>query len=298
MVRFDDLRWTAHRARFDDVGIERSLDQPLDAASCFFVFLKYAACFPVEDGNELFADDLPLLLRIGYPREFLHEALGGIDCDQAQAEIVTQILLNFLKLVLAQHSIVDEDARQARFSRRIAHGAIHQHRRDGRIDPARKRTDRASLSDLLFHLRHGRVDKMLRCPGRLRSTNVQREVAQDVPAKRRVVHLGMKLHRPHLPRRVFDGRDSVRSFRGQPEPRRQFFGRVAVRHPDREQLGQSLKKLRVGFLDLHLGMAVLAFRGGAHLAAKRIDHELQSVADAEHGDAQFEDALVGVRPRE
>src|ERR1019366_10378898 len=79
VMRFDNLRRAAYGARFDDVGIERPLYQPLDAASIFFVFLKYAARFLVEDGNELFADDLPLLLRIGYAREFLHEAVGGVD---------------------------------------------------------------------------------------------------------------------------------------------------------------------------------------------------------------------------
>ena len=34
---------------------------------------------------------------------------------------------------------------------------------------------------------------------------------------------------------------------------------------------------------------------GAHFSAERIDHELQSVADAEHRNAEVEDALVGQR---
>ena len=109
------------------------------------------------------------------------------------------------------------------------------------------------------------------------------------------MHLGMKLHRPHLARGIFDGGNRVGSFRRQPETRRQFFGRVAMRHPDREQFGQSLKKLRVGFLDLDFGVAILALSGGTHFAAERVHHELQSVADAEHGDAKIEDSLVGQR---
>jgi hypothetical protein len=105
----------------------------------------------------------------------------------------------------------------------------------------------------------------------------------------------MKLHRPHFSLSVFDGGNRVGSFRRQPETRRQFFRRVAMRHPDREQLGQSLKKLRVKFLDLNFRVSILAFRGRPHLAAERVHHELQSVADAEHRDAEIEDTLVGQR---
>src|SRR5258708_39233487 len=106
------------------------------------------------------------------------------------------------------------------------------------------------------------------------------------------MHLGMKLHGPHLSFSVFDGCDGVRSLRRQPESRRQLFGLVAVRHPDGEQLGQSLKKLRVGMLYLDFGMAVLALCGGTDFTAQRGHHELQSRADAEHRDAEIEEALV------
>ena len=58
---------------------------------------------------------------------------------------------------------------------------------------------------------------------------------------------------------------------------------------------QSEKKLRVKFLDLNFRVAVLAFSRGTHLPAERIDHELQSVADAEHGNAEIEDTLIGQR---
>jgi len=68
-----------------------------------------------------------------------------------------------------------------------------------------------------------------------------------------------------------------------------------MRHPNRKLRRQSLKKLRVGLLDLDLGMPILAFRSGAHFAAEGIDHELQSIADTEHGEAKLEDTFVGVR---
>src|ERR1700682_5051963 len=101
----------------------------------------------------------------------------------------------------------------------------------------------------------------------------------------------MELHCPHFSFSVFDGGNGVGSFRRQPETRRQLLGLVAMRHPDGEFAGQSLKKLRVGMLDLDFSAAVLAFCGGAHFSAEGVDHELQSVADAEHGDAEIEDTL-------
>ena len=134
---------------------------------------------------------------------------------------------------------------------------------------------------------------MLRRPRRLRSTDAKREVTQNVRAQRRVMHLGMKLHRPHFPLSVFDGGNRVGSFRRQPETRRQLFRRVAMRHPDREPLGQSVKKLRGAFLDLDFSVAVLALSRGTHLPAERIHHELQTVADTEHRNAEIEDTLVG-----
>jgi len=109
------------------------------------------------------------------------------------------------------------------------------------------------------------------------------------------MHLGMKLHRPHFPLGIFDGGDRIRSFRREPETVWQLFGLVAMRHPNREFAGQSLKKFRVGVLNFNLSVAVLALSGGANFAAERVDHELQSVADTEHGDAEIEDALIRER---
>ena len=82
--------------------------------------------------------------------------------------------------------------------------------------------------------------------------------------------------------------------RHQFEARRQFERFVAVRHPDGEFLGQSLKQNGIRN-DVDFRAAVLALVRRAHFAAERVHHELQSVADAEHGHAQVEDARVGGR---
>ena len=82
----------------------------------------------------------------------------------------------------------------------------------------------------------GRIDEVLRRPGRLRAADVEDEVAQDLRAERRVVDFGMKLHRPHFLRRDFQCRPPRWESSPSVETRRQFVRLVAVRHPDRQIL--------------------------------------------------------------
>ncbi len=42
-------------------------------------------------------------------------------------------------------------------------------------------------------------------------------------------------------------------------------------------------------------MSILALGSGTNFAAEGVNHVLQSITDAEHGNAEIEDALVGVR---
>ena len=72
---------------------------------------------------------------------------------------------------------------------------------------------------------------------------------------------------------------------------RQFERFIAVRHPHRQFFCEPLKQNR--FRDnIDFRAAILALVRGAHLAAQRVHHELQSVADAEHGHAQLKHARV------
>ena len=78
------------------------------------------------------------------------------------------------------------------------------------------------------------------------------------------------------------------------KPGGQFYRFVAVRHPDGKSRGEAFEKTRA-VLDLHVGVTVLALVGGPHFTAQGVNHELQSVADAQHRQAQLEDARVGGR---
>jgi hypothetical protein len=90
-----------------------------------------------------------------------------------KSEFVAQVLLNFFEFVLAQDSVVDEDAGQAGFPRIVAHGTIDENGRDRGIDSSGKRADGAAVADLCFHLGDGRVDEVLAGPGGRGSADVE-----------------------------------------------------------------------------------------------------------------------------
>src|ERR1035438_10173706 len=104
----------------------------------------------------------------------------------------------------------------------------------------------------------------------------------------------MELDRVPFLRSVLNPGHRVMSLGHQFETRRELERFVAGRHPDSKFLGQPLKENRIRHY-IALGGAVLALVGGADFAAERVHHELQSKADAENGQAQFEDARVGRR---
>ena len=50
------------------------------------------------------------------PASLVEEAVGGVDRDEVQAQLVAQVLLHFLEFVLAQHAVVHEDAGETRLA--------------------------------------------------------------------------------------------------------------------------------------------------------------------------------------
>src|SRR5690606_1385589 len=79
-------------------------------------------------------------LGVGDASETFEESLAGIDGDQVQPQLLAHRLLDSFVLVLAQHAIVDEDARQA-----MAQRPISQHGRYRGIDTSTERADRMSV---------------------------------------------------------------------------------------------------------------------------------------------------------
>ena len=77
-MTLDHRRWTTHRNRFDDVGIERSLGEEVRVGDRLRLF--------AEDFDEDPTDDFSLLLRIGDAFQFAEELLAGV-ADVPLAEL-------------------------------------------------------------------------------------------------------------------------------------------------------------------------------------------------------------------
>lgn len=108
-------------AALDDVGEDGALRQELHLAELLRFFL--------EDADELFADDLTLLLGVGDALQLVEEAVLGVHGDEVHAELTPEHLLHLLELALAQKPVIDEDADEVVADRLVdergAHRAVH-----------------------------------------------------------------------------------------------------------------------------------------------------------------------------
>ena len=175
-----------------------------------------------------------------------------IDADHLQAEsaIVAHDIAEF---VLAQHAVIDEDARQA-----VADGAVQQHGCHRRIDTARKTEDDAVVAQRLAQFGHGRFDETGRAPQSAAAADVHDKVPEQLRTLQCMKDFRMELHAPEglvsgLIRGVFH-----RGRRGDaPESGRQPGDGVAVAHPDLRPVVEALEKRILTVLDVEHGPAVL-----------------------------------------
>ena len=274
----------------DDVGVERALGQEVDPPE--------AARLLLEDADELVPDDAPLALRVLDAGQAGEEALAGVDHHQAHAKVGLEGRPQELGFLLAHEPVVDVDAGQA-----VAHGAMDEGGRDGRVDPAREGADdppfgargRSVGVDALADGGHGGGDEVAGGPGGVSAGDAEDEVAQDVPPGRRVDDLGVELDAVEPP--VGIGQAGERRG-GRQGGRMEADGwprdEVAVAHPDGLLAGHVLEQpVRLG--DRHGRRAVLAVGRRQHLAAELVGHQLDAVADAEDGDAGAPQARIDAR---
>ena len=286
-MRLDHLRRAPHRTRLDHIRIQRSLNKIVDASLLFGDAMR----FILKYRNKFVPDNLAFFLGIADVLELVKKTIGRVDRIQPQPQLIAQSLLNFFELVLAQHSVVHEDAGQPRLAAGIAQRPVHQDGRNRRIHSAGKRADRIPASDLLPNLFHSRVDKMLRRPHGLRSADLKHEVAKNLRAVPRVVYFRMELHGKPLLRHVLNSRNRMNGLGSQLKSGRQLQSLVPMRHPNSLLLSQALKQHRLGD-DVDLRVSILPLIRRAHLAAQRVHHELQSVTDPQHRQPQFEDSRI------
>jgi hypothetical protein len=87
--------------------------------------------FFVEHFDEQPADGLALFLGVGDATKPGKEARAGIDGDKRDVVMAAKELHHLARLVLAQQTVIDEDAGEL-----IADRLVDQERRDGRVDAA------------------------------------------------------------------------------------------------------------------------------------------------------------------
>ena len=175
-----DRRRARTAAGLDDVGVQRALDEVLRVAELRGLLL--------EDADELGADRLALELRIAHARKPREEAILGVDGDERDLEVVAERGDDLLALVLAHEPVVDEHAREL-----VADRAVHEQRRDARVDAPAQAADDATVPDLRADRRDLLGDDALRAPRAVGAADVDQEALEDRLAIRRVDDLGVKL---------------------------------------------------------------------------------------------------------
>ncbi len=234
-MALDGLARAFDAAGLDDVGIESALDKPVDSAG----FFGDAGGFVVEDSDEFCADDFAFLLGLGDAGEFGEEALAGVDGDDVEAEFVAEILLHALKLVFAQHAVVDEDAGELR-----ADGFVDQDGGDRGINSSREAADDVARADLLADGFDGGLDEVSRGPVAGGAADAEDKILDELGSERGVVNFRMKLHGPDAAFRIGDAGKRVRGDGGAMEAGRKLGGFVAVAHPHRNGGGQRCEQGR------------------------------------------------------
>ena len=119
---------------------------------------------------------------------------------------------------------------------------------------------------------------------------------RDLLAMLAVARLGVELHAPHATGLIDKGSGKpVLRLPDDAETRGSFRDRVPVTHPRHEGVpGNAREELRL-FLQQYAGPAVLLAAEGGHGPAVIRAHALEAIANPQHGEAFFIDALVRAR---
>ncbi len=173
---------------FDDVGIERALDEEFDLLAVLARFGDNVSRRLLECPDELPTDDLALVLGLGYTREGLEERLRRLDDVQLHAGRSHVVTLDLLGLALAQQAVIDEHAGES-----VADSTLHERCRHGRVDTAGQAADDALVADLRTDRVDRGFDDVDHRPRRTASGALVQEPLQHLLAMRRVQHLGVEL---------------------------------------------------------------------------------------------------------
>ena len=225
-----DVGGAGAAAGLDDVGVERALHQEGDlvAVAAAHGVGQHLGLRGLEDPDELAADDLALLLRVGDTDEGVEELLLRVDHLQVDAGGGHEVALDLLGLALAHQPVVDVDAGEP-----VADRPLHQRRGHRGVDAAGQAADRLPpVADLVADRLDLLLDDVDHRPGGPAAGDLVQEVLEHLLAVLGVHHLGVPLHAGHPPSSVLEGRDRGHVGAGEhPEALRGGGHRVAVGHP-------------------------------------------------------------------
>lgn len=118
MMGLDGSTGALERDTFDNVGVQGTLEQPLDFAlgltallgKLFFSSSLKLGSLGLKDLNEGVTDDLSLTLGVLDTFKTGKEEFGSVNNGEVNAEINGKHLMNLLGLVFPEHTVVDHDS--------------------------------------------------------------------------------------------------------------------------------------------------------------------------------------------
>ena len=179
MMAFDDRGIAL--AAFDDVGIDGALRQHIHFAKLLCHILEYA--------DELFANDLPFLLRLGDALQSAEETLFRIDPDQMDTKLLSKGVFNKISLVLSEQSMIHKHTGQI-----VADCSMQKHRGNGGIDAAGKRQENLFACKRCLILSYRGFNKAIHFPIRIASADPKKKIPDNLLAVCGVGNLRMKLY--------------------------------------------------------------------------------------------------------
>ncbi|MPM18370.1 hypothetical protein SDC9_64779 [bioreactor metagenome] len=280
-----DVGRTVTTTGLHHVRVERALGEELDR----FVLVQLTGG-RLERADELPADDLALGLGIGHPGELPQEDVGDLLHHQVHPGRGDEVLLDLLRLALAQQPVVHEHTDELVTDRPAQQGG-----RDGRVDSAGQAAEHALVADDLPDPGDRVLHDVRRGPVGTAAGDVIEEVLEDALAVLGVHHLGVPLHPGDPASQVLERCDRRPGRVGQGgETGGDGLYRVAVAHPGTEIGGQAAQQ-RAGLGECGRRPPELRQAGAGHVAAEGGGDRLEPVADAEDRDAGVEQCRIHLR---
>ena len=263
------------------VGIYRTLSQPLG--------IRYLLGLRIEHLNEITAYYLALLLRVGHSFKVFEELLARVYPNHVKAK--TFVIFHHLsKLVLAQHSMIDEYTSEV-----LAYRLVQQHGANGRIHTAAETENDTVVAELGFEFLHGCLHKRRRAPLLLAAADAYNEILKQLLALQRVENLRMELDGPK--RGFIAGVSSILNIGGRSD-HMAVIGNggngIAMAHPHLRIILKSLEQRIAGIKHSEVGTAILTAVGLLDLSAVAVRYELRSVANTKYRQATYKPAEINL----